>query len=51
MTLNINKTIKPAADTQLYYLYAGVNDTPFTPETMPTIYVDGVLDENPIIRG
>ena len=51
MTLNINKTIKPAADTQLYYLYAGENDTKFTEENMPTIYVDGVLDENPIIRG
>lgn len=50
-TLNINNTIKPADDTQLYYLYAGANDTKFTDDNKPTIYVDGVLDEDPIIRG
>lgn len=41
VTININKTIH-YDKLQLYYLYSGNNDMPFTKDNLPTIIVDGV---------
>lgn len=46
-TIKVSDTTKPEG--QLYYLYAGTNDTKFTDDNKPVVYVDGVLDENPTI--
>lgn len=49
-TIKVSNTKKSTPDGQLYYLYAGSGDTQFTENNKPTVYVDGVLDENPTIR-
>ena len=48
-TIYVEKTTMSNAGGQLYYLYAGTNDTKFTDDNKPAVYVDGVLDENPTI--
>ena len=40
-TINVNETGMSNVGGQLYYLYAGPNDTPFTADNQPTIIVDG----------
>lgn len=48
--INVSDTKMPDPDGQLYYLYAAGTDTKFTEDNMPTIYVNGILDENLTIR-
>lgn len=51
-TINIDNTVFDGAvegeDYQLYYLYAGANDMQFTESNVPTVYIDGVVDLQPV---
>lgn len=51
-TINIDNTVFDGAvegeDYQLYYLYAGANDMQFTESNVPTVYIDGVIDIQPV---
>lgn len=44
VTVHINNT-HHSDDKQIFYLYSGGNDMKFTAETLPTVYVDGVLQD------
>ena len=46
VTIRLNRNTGPEdIDHQLYYLYYGGSDTVITEDKMPTVYVDGVLDD------
>lgn len=44
VTVHINNT-HHNDDKQIFYLYSGGNDMKFTEDTLPTVYVDGVLQD------
>lgn len=44
VTVYINNT-HHKDDKQIFYLYSGGNDMKFTEDTLPTVYVDGVLQD------
>lgn len=47
MTVHINDTKKPEG--QLCYMYNGANDMQFNDTNKPTVYIDGVLAEIPVV--
>lgn len=52
LVININDTVYDQAvegeKYQVYYLYAGPKDMQFTESNIPTVYIDGVLDIQPV---
>lgn len=52
LIININDTVYDEAvegeKYQIYYLYAGSKDMQFTESNVPTVYIDGVLDLQPV---
>ena len=52
LVVNFNDTVYDEAvegeKYQIYYLYAGSKDMQFTESNVPTVYIDGVLDLQPV---
>lgn len=52
LVINFNDTVYDEAvegeKYQIYYLYAGSKDMQFTESNVPTVYIDGVLDLQPV---